>query len=627
MYLPGLGDHILQHLQPNSRQFSRQELIETTAIPAAEPKFLTKDHLSRLQGQLKEYETQSHLAQDSSALTRKESIPSHTQERQPLGEQAVTGVEAFVPSINEWLKDIPVPLSLRTLERDLNPLLLPPSPKTTTSIFGTSPSMLEMTETFPYPGEPLCDSCDSSSVTSKGPEDLGQPHDDYRYACSVANSAGSHGSYNSVESIASHMSHASWQGRKGRSKTAGYKIKPTKQSNGSQAMTDDRLYWCTWCEMYFKKPSDLRRHEESQHAPQSEWICMPEGAEILVNGHNTCVFCGQVDPNIHHLRHKHNQNKCITGDPRDRRFDRKDHLAQHLKFVHFIKISSSKDPIDLASWERKFYVPRMEPLWACGFCGKRWLTWEERYIHITEHMRKNKNFWVPCACVSRGYLPTLQSSLAAIGLPSIGEVTCHTTNWCGLLAKSAGLPCNEISPRPWPMTVVSDALFENNCLTTGIHSCVPRSDESLQGNISGCRTVGIPEEVCIMFWCGFCRQMLYVGYRPRWVAYDCERLRHFAENHFSVDLSQPGWFPLRDETKRGFYDSVLFYLRSNRVVKMYPLQYQSNIAESFAKKLTEHQTQIGATDISKKRWHAIGTSKEDTLPHSGWPKRLRIDEN
>ncbi|MCJ1403624.1 hypothetical protein MMC11_006847 [Xylographa trunciseda] len=505
----------------------------------------------------------------------------------------VNTVEVLPPSIDKWLAEIPTGLDFYALQAQR-----PRStPSTATTVITTSTSQ----GSNPGDVETVADKDTHISTT-----EIIHSHE---YARSAAGSAGSGGSHDSMMSSASFVSHASWRGRKGRLKDA---IKNEAKISREESA---RLYWCTWCRKTFKKPSDWKRHEESQHAPRTEWICMPNGPKILVDEQTSCALCGQTDPDINHLHHGHNQHKCLEGDPEDRKFDRKDHLFQHLRIVHNIKTQPQMALTDFSYCQQSLHASGTEPLWVCGFCGARWLSWEERCDHVSKHMKMRTGTWIKCACVGNGYRPTLQPILASIGLQQIWYTTCHTSQWCGELEEPLRLPCSK---------TIQDVWFQHLDLYPGSMPRDHSHGHTLRGgNIS--RIVGIPEEACIIFWCGFCQRTLDISGRGKEVAYDCERLKHIACEHPDITIMKPVWLRLSGADEDSFYHTALTKLQRNLAVTQYPLRDQSRITKYFAKKLTEHQTQIGAPELTDAQKRTLEISAEDAVADGRPRKRLRHD--
>ncbi|GME27333.1 c2h2 type zinc finger containing protein [Neofusicoccum parvum] len=141
-----------------------------------------------------------------------------------------------------------------------------------------------------------------------------------------------------------------------------------------------KIFQCTFCNRDFAQKYDWRRHEESVHIPQKEWICMPDGPVRAADddsGLQFCVFCEQANPSYEHLQ-RHNYAPCLTAPQPSRTFTRKDKLIQHLGQVH----KQSQMSPTMQTWCRR--VSRNIAI-ACGICGVRLSTWNERVEHISAH--------------------------------------------------------------------------------------------------------------------------------------------------------------------------------------------------------------------------------------------------
>lgn len=94
------------------------------------------------------------------------------------------------------------------------------------------------------------------------------------------------GSATSLHSFASSSSQGPRKGRR--------RHRSSSASLGSLAkVPKDKIYQCTWCGEAFGRKSDWKRHEQSIHLPQEEWICMPSyPAGPDEENSTTCGFCG-----------------------------------------------------------------------------------------------------------------------------------------------------------------------------------------------------------------------------------------------------------------------------------------------------------------------------------------------
>jgi hypothetical protein len=206
----------------------------------------------------------------------------------------------------------------------------------------------------------------SSSASSKSgsqkwmyPEELNQGCDSF--TMSGASSGKSRGS---------HPSHASWVGRRGRRKHA-------RKSNSSRRGKQKFKYQCTWGCRSFRRASEWRRHEESQHAPQTQWTCLHKA--LLTTP--CCLFCDEKFPSKLHYETQHNVSRCLDKSLPERTFDRKDHLRQHTKQVHY----ASRLATDSDLWKRPIENAVPEEGWKCGFCHSQFFDWNRRVVHVKAH--------------------------------------------------------------------------------------------------------------------------------------------------------------------------------------------------------------------------------------------------
>ena len=192
-------------------------------------------------------------------------------------------------------------------------------------------------------------------------------------------------SFGSSRSHASIASHASWAGRQGRKK-----LPPNDFSKVFSAETKARKYECTWCWEPFKTKYDWRRHEESQHAPQIEWVCVLDGLDglckIQESGalNQSCVYCGYDRPNESHYS-MHGFSSCLKKPVRERSFDRKDHLIQHLRCTH------NCEAYQASRIARNSSQPLQAPdacIWECPFCVCGVMTWKDRTFHVSKHFEE-----------------------------------------------------------------------------------------------------------------------------------------------------------------------------------------------------------------------------------------------
>ena len=193
----------------------------------------------------------------------------------------------------------------------------------------------------------------------------------------------------SAESLASRgsqgslASHASWSGRKGRKRHRSNTIFTTQEMVFTMQGMNRKGYQCTWCRQAFSGAYQWQRHEESQHAPQEEWICHYTEPSVWHDKHDeACKFCDRHPPSFEqHYKFYHNFERCRAKPIQQRTFARRDHLVQHLKQVHVLE----KRVPDLKSWSHAITDSTPEDGWRCGFCHELLPTWKERVRHIKAH--------------------------------------------------------------------------------------------------------------------------------------------------------------------------------------------------------------------------------------------------
>ncbi|KAK1144147.1 hypothetical protein N8T08_005809 [Aspergillus melleus] len=175
-------------------------------------------------------------------------------------------------------------------------------------------------------------------------------------------------------SISPHQPRPRSRSRHRYSKRRTYKKKPAEDKEKGKKQ---RLFRCTFCTQTFTTKYDWQRHEKSIHLNLDQWVCAPHGATMVVNGATICVFCGLVDPDLDHTE-SHDYSICQGKRPQDRMFNRKDHLAQHLKLTHSTELQSHMD-----DW----CVSTKEVRSRCGFCDTVFTTWKERNDHLATHFK------------------------------------------------------------------------------------------------------------------------------------------------------------------------------------------------------------------------------------------------
>ncbi|KAI9728859.1 MAG: hypothetical protein M1834_007116 [Cirrosporium novae-zelandiae] len=154
---------------------------------------------------------------------------------------------------------------------------------------------------------------------------------------------------------------------------------PSKpQITGLQA-NNTRIFECTFCTETFATKYDWQRHEKSLHIPLEKWTCSPNGGIIpdLNTGGTVCTFCNLANPQPAHLD-SHNFNVCQENSPEERTFFRKDHLSQHLRLVHNVKLQ----PL-MNTWKTAINHIKSR----CGFCSAELPTWAARVEHLAAHFK------------------------------------------------------------------------------------------------------------------------------------------------------------------------------------------------------------------------------------------------
>ena len=152
------------------------------------------------------------------------------------------------------------------------------------------------------------------------------------------------------------------------------RVGKTRQTKTSQ--DTKRRFCCTFCCDRFKSKYDWARHEKSLHLNLEKWVCTPFGAVVFspTTSRTHCAYCHALEPNPEHLS-EHNHLACQGNNPH---FLRKDHLAQHLRHTHKLKVMPLIDDWKIAG-------PDVSS--RCGFCDITMSTWAERIEHLAGHFR------------------------------------------------------------------------------------------------------------------------------------------------------------------------------------------------------------------------------------------------
>jgi hypothetical protein len=150
-----------------------------------------------------------------------------------------------------------------------------------------------------------------------------------------------------------------------------------------------KMFQCTFCSKDFIHKYDWRRHEESVHFPQEEWVCMPDDRATVSspNGTRYCPFCSLENPDADHSE-SHNCAACLESPRHQRVFTRKDKLLQHIGQVHKPSTLSSY----ISGWRRPV---QRKVMFRCGICGVDIASWPERMDHISGHFTAGQDmrFW------------------------------------------------------------------------------------------------------------------------------------------------------------------------------------------------------------------------------------------
>ena len=312
---------------------------------------------------------------------------------------------------------------------------------------------------------------------------------------------------------------------------------------------DGASYHCTWCRRSFKKPSDWRRHEESQHAPQNEFVCLAEGMQAICctrdGEQKFCAMCWHPDPRPDHSSTcRKNISRCMNKPEKDRTFDRKDHLAQHLKRCHHVNLST-RAPVNFSQWKRPLNTKDTAPLWDCGLCDERGMDWDTRYQHVMEHVKNqfNLTYWRKCVC-TQGYSPNLQNSLNRLGFGAIFAQKCRPLWFCPLEDLKIG-PSGPSGQAPMYLSALS-AQGHWRLKHPERDDLHPYS-RCIRGFKSPIQAVGIP------FWCGFCGSVVQSSEAG---SYDCLIMHHIDRRHIMEGDSCQSWKPMDPGDLNDFITSL-----------------------------------------------------------------------
>lgn len=139
-----------------------------------------------------------------------------------------------------------------------------------------------------------------------------------------------------------------------------------------------KRFQCTFCRSSFRRKHEWQRHEKSRHLPLEKWMCTPHGGTAVdpATCAIVCAFCGEHDPTPEHLE-RHGFVACAQRPLHERTFYRKDHLRQHLRLSHGVSTWAGL----MEEWKTVPETVRSR----CGFCNRRFETWQTRVDHIAGH--------------------------------------------------------------------------------------------------------------------------------------------------------------------------------------------------------------------------------------------------
>ncbi|KAJ8113405.1 hypothetical protein OPT61_g4452 [Boeremia exigua] len=201
-------------------------------------------------------------------------------------------------------------------------------------------------------------------------------------------SSGSLGSHHTAYSHGSKHSLGSLNSLKSKERRRRRRI-PTRAPKDTEKDVP-RLFQCTFCTDRFKSKYDWSRHEKSLHLSLEKWICAPLGKVVadVTTGKSKCVYCGELEPSNDHLS-THNHFACEEKGLESRTFYRKDHLRQHLRLMHDVKMTPAME-----SWKSEAQYIKSR----CGFCSMEFDKWQDRMDHLSKEFRNGADMkdWKGC---------------------------------------------------------------------------------------------------------------------------------------------------------------------------------------------------------------------------------------
>ncbi|MCJ1402380.1 hypothetical protein MMC11_005600 [Xylographa trunciseda] len=137
-------------------------------------------------------------------------------------------------------------------------------------------------------------------------------------------------------------------------------------------------------------------------------------------------------------------------------------------------------------------------------------------------------------------------------------------------------------------------------------SCLLNDD----GNL--CLTVGLPEEACVQFWCGFCVETIEMDDRT---PYDCSRMNHFSSAHSGSTYDNRHWIAIEQKQWEDFTSNAVEILLNKGLMHNYPVNSRREVAWHFASRLLEHQRKLVPSKVpwAASSGTACATSFSDEL--------------
>jgi len=139
------------------------------------------------------------------------------------------------------------------------------------------------------------------------------------------------------------------------------------------------IYRCTACPSSFSRKWEWKRHEDSQHDPQTYWTCMLGDPAVQTDLGWTCAFCDHTRTHrgemVAHLVREHKINRCTVKPMANKTWTREDKLKQHLQQVHALSETASR-------WKSWQHPAVQKAAWGCGYCGACSFTWEGMFSSL-----------------------------------------------------------------------------------------------------------------------------------------------------------------------------------------------------------------------------------------------------